>query len=701
MLGLRCDDVRPELQAPRESVHSFEILEEHMQGCADCRRYFERQQTLDAEIRQTLNAACEGRSVRGAVRAKIADQQRPVVRRRNAGHRVLKLAAPLALVAAVVAVMLPHYATNLRDNESSAQVYTPVRPTIAYPLTADPARPSHLLAGAWGRVYESWNAGQTWKPLAPFPGSFAIRDLVIDRTEPQRYLVATNRSIFVSTDAGHHWRTAAASLPGAMNMFLMQDDRAPNTFFVGPSVLWKSTDHGETWFPAGPGHIFSPSGIQALAVAPNDSLYTAIWNGGVAVSHDGGRSWQRRSNGLTSKVFDVAIGDHRLWAAGPSGVYSSRDGGLHWKRTTPNDHFMVTGVLAGHGFVLAGGNGAIYRSVDGGSHWVLGMDGLPPAPYVYGLVADPRNQDRVYASLNSDGIFRSDDGGQTWTAMNTGLPLGNVEGSAPQIVFLRGGVLWQTSTTGSDPGNLTVDQDVRLAAISSDDASVAYVSGTPENWAIRLVAGGGSGARTLMESSGDMPRHLIWSPDTTRLAAVGGRTVYVSPLSGSPRMWTLQAGDKVVGWMRNGRSLLVWDRASHRLVPRSWSSGLPTGPASRVYRAMPRRSPDGSQLAAVYKHEVLVGRFGGSLHVVRNIGPGCRLGAWSFDSRRLLILCSDHVEILSPAGGVRAVALHGRVTWLARSHSALLVFDKGNMLQWSDGHLKKLVHDAEPAFTGK
>lgn len=698
MTALSCYEARLDLQALQASEPGWEAVESHIQTCAECRQLAERKDMLDASIVDALDASIVGRSVRGEVRAHLAHRRRRTVET-SASRRALKLlTVPLVLAAVVLAIALPRYATRVSENESSAQVFTPIQSGIAYPLTVDPHRSSHLLAGALGRVYESWNGGGSWKPLAPFSGSFAIRDLLIDRSEPRRYVVATNRSIIVSDDAGRHWSVAASSLPGVFNMFLLQDKRDPATYYVGPSVLWKSTDHGGTWFQAGPGRIFAPNGIQALAMARQGTLFTAIWNGGVAVSHDGGRSWQRRALGLSPKVFDVAVDGKTLWAATPGGVYSSRNDGLRWRLTTPHDHFMVTNVLASGGIVVAGGNGAVYRSVDGGRHWVLGMDGLPPAPYVYSLTADPRNPEQLYASLNTDGIFRSDDGGQSWSAMNTGLPIGDIQGSAREILFLRGGVVWRTSTTGADPGNLTVDKNVRMAVLSPDVNSVAYLAGTPERWAVRMVAAGGSGARTLETGTADMPRRLLWSPDTTRLAVVGEHTVYVSKLSGSARMWTLRTGDTVVGWTTDGHSLLVWDGSTHRLVPRRWDTGVQNGVASRAYVALPQPSPDGHHLAALHNGTLLVGEAGGPLHEVRHLPATCRLGPWSDDSAALLVHCGNLSELVPLTGDIRTVTVHGLSNWLPGSHSQLLVFQKGDMWVWGGGSLKMLVRNARPAF---
>src|SRR5438270_3765672 len=145
---MTCAEARLRLQDGRGPADALPALQDHLQTCLQCHRFARRQATLDAAIVQSLGAGVAGLSVRGSVQSRIEREAASRARRGSAGYSVLRLAVPLALIAAALAVALPQYATHLRDNVSSAQVFTPVQPQIAYPLTTDAARPSHLLAGA-------------------------------------------------------------------------------------------------------------------------------------------------------------------------------------------------------------------------------------------------------------------------------------------------------------------------------------------------------------------------------------------------------------------------------------------------------------------------------------------------------------------------------------------------------------------------
>jgi photosystem II stability/assembly factor-like uncharacterized protein len=697
MIGMSCDEARLTMQDALAHDRHGSGLEAHLVECPDCRAFLARQDTFDQVVTQALVSATENRSVRAAVQRRL---RQPAERRRKfhaPRRRLLTLALPLAVAAVLLAVAVPQFSSRLRPAETHGQGFREVRADIGYPMTIDGQHPNHLLAGDAGRLYQSWNAGASWRALGPFPGSFAVLEVSIDRAEPTRYIVATQHSILVSTDAGMHWRVTRSSLPGARNMFLTQDPLHPGTIYVGPSIVWKSIDHGETWAPAGPGYVFAPDGVQALAASKTGTLYTGIWNGGVAVSRDGGRSWQRRSRGLMPKVMDVAVSGPALWAATQGGVYESQDNGLHWTRRSPHDTFSVTSVVANGDSVLVAGDGAVYRSVDGGRHWTLGMDGLPPAPYVYSLQVDPSNAQRIYASLNTDGVFRSDDGGQTWTAANRGLPIVLAQGNQHHILFLRHGVVWQAPPSGADPGNLTVDEDVQTAALSPDEGSVAYVSGTTSDWSVRILSAYGSEAKTVIRGQGQVPKRILWSPDATRLAVPAAGTVYVSTVSGPTRTWILAPGSRLVAWNATRGGLWAWDSAKHSLGTLAWDTGQPEAVGPVQLPSKPSFARDGVRVALIDRmHQSLqIGPLASHRGSVPLAVPNCKVGPWSEDGMRVLVLCKTGTYLLSPASRITRVPITGAVRWMPGSHTDLLAFRAGNLWVWRSGKLSLLVHDAQ------
>jgi photosystem II stability/assembly factor-like uncharacterized protein len=709
MHDLSCRAARLLLQAPADlSLLDTRALERHLLHCADCESFRRRQSALDAAIRLTLSAATDGTSVRAQVRSRLQASARPAPRRFRfrLPLKPLWAAVPTAIAAVLVfALVLPHlFGSHQTAPTVYASQFKPKRIGLGYPVTLDPSRPAHVLVGAGGEVYESWDAGNSYRQLAPLPKGFVIRDLAIDSTDPHRYVVAALRSILVSEDAGRHWRVTATGLLGAFNVFLTQQPTGSHPFFVGPSILWKSADHGHTWAPAGPGSIFGTAGaqgIQALTFAPNGDLYTAIWNGGVALSRDGGVTWQRRSNGLARTDLNVTVGPTgTLWTAAAShGVYRSTDGGLHWQHVRLPVKLYTTAVIDQGSYILAGGNGGVFRSTDGGRHWSIADDGLPLASYVFGFAADQQNPSRVYASLDDDLVWRSDDGGLHWQNAHAGIPPTNASGSSLLMLFRRGGGLWYTDGLGADPGNLTVDNNVVAAAGAPDGASIAYVTGSDGGWWLRAVpSGAGGAARTVAAGADAVPRQILWSADASLIGVVNGVQITVAHTSGAGGRavsWRLPAGGTVLAWSRDARSLLVWDRSGH-VTTRAWATGSVLATLPGAYALPPAVAPNGRQIALVREDRLLTGSWG-TLHPVATVPPQCIAGQWSDDSSRFLLSCAHGVQerLASGARAARVPNIPAGAFWVPFSDTDLLFFRSGTLWRWSPpDSVRALVTDA-------
>ncbi len=713
MRELNCRTAQVWLQDTSDLVTpETQLLDAHLEHCAVCNRYQDWRSDIDQRILDTVSTDTAGISVRSQVLRQLSAPARPAaqsiapraVRRLSvAGSRLtprsLWAAVPIAVLAALLFLFLPqampgnrHVIPSVTESDAAWHV---VRPKIGFPLALDPVRPNHLLGGAWGSVYQSWNGGDSWHLLSRLHAG-VIRSLAIDRTRPNRYLVAMKYSVLVSDDAGRHWHRAINSLPGAENMFLIQHPTQPGTFYLGPSILWKSENHGQSWKPAGTSTIFAPDGIQALTVAPSGALYTGIWNGGVAVSHDGGRTWRRRARGLDRQVLDVEISlSGALWAATPRGLYSSSDDGRRWAYVKGPSHFYATGVAFGPGYVLAGGVDALFRSIDGGKHWTLAMDGLPLAPYIYSVITDPFHPQRVYASLNSDGVFRSDDGGRHWAAVDNGLQIKGSATADPPVLFLRDGALWHTDRNGIDPGVLTVDQDVRLAALSPDGVASAYLAVNSDGWAVRLVSVGGSGARTVASGTDSPPGKLLWSPDAALLAMIQPGMATVSNLGHSSYHSMLTAQEHVLGWAANGHDLLVWNSGSKQVMSAEAKrfTGITT-------TSLPLLAPDGKHLAALARGRLRISTIGGATRLIQ-VRPTCRVRQWSDDSVRLLLMCGTRgaVQERDQLGHLVArTRLPAVASWMPGSHSDLMFFHHGSLWRWVPGETpSRIVLNAQSA----
>jgi hypothetical protein len=359
---------------------------------------------------------------------------------------------------------------------------------------------------------------------------------------------------------------------------------------------------------------------------------------------------------------------------------------------------MTTSVAVTAQYILAGTIGAVYRSDNGGTSWEAVHDGLPLDPHVYSILPEPGHPSHVYLSLNSEGVFRSDDTGRHWVRASRGLPLTGTRRAGHFVLFRRDGALWITDTQGSDPGLLTVDRDVQLAALTPDGAGVAYVSASAGHWAVRVVSsGGGSGAQTLAQGSGAPPRRLMWSHDGELLAAILPHKVLVGAPPGANHVWTLPAEEQPVGWTPGAHTLRFWQNSTRRIVARQWSDGQLVTHGQTMPSA-PVAAPSGEQLVTVHQGALLVGT-ADAVQQRAVVPRACAVADWSVPGR-LLLRCGASLQERSVSGRVLLKTRQpGQAMLAPANRRKLLVFHAGALWTWTPRQgLRTLVTRADPVL---
>jgi photosystem II stability/assembly factor-like uncharacterized protein len=247
-------------------------------------------------------------------------------------------------------------------------------------IVCHPKHPDRIWVGAaGGGVWQSKDAGQTWRSLWNKQDSLNIGSLAIDPANPNVIYCGT----------------------GEANLSLDS---------YGGVGIYKSSDGGATWkLLAQASELGIPTRIGVIAVDPFDSAHLLI--GGVGADESSPR--------------------HDDFG----GMFVSRDRGVTWQRETfisPNNYWCHAilfhptnpGVIFAT-FTEQGAKNGIWLSEDGGEHWRQPPKGLP-APENFGrtsLAISPSDPDVIHAfaqntlSDRSDlvlGVFRSGDGGKAW-----------------------------------------------------------------------------------------------------------------------------------------------------------------------------------------------------------------------------------------------------------------------------------------------
>jgi photosystem II stability/assembly factor-like uncharacterized protein len=333
--------------------------------------------------------------------------------------------------------------------------------------------------------------------------------------------------------AGRVW--AVAGVPGDPAVY----------FLATPAgALWKTTSGGTTWRAVSDGTI-PTTGFGAVAVASSDhqTVYAAtgsnILGSGVYRSTDQGETWQPAgladTKFLTALLVDPRDANVVLAGAGSGGnfgsmvyynnnptdargVYRTTDGGRTWTHAlfvdaetgvvdlvsdpaTPDVVFVSlnAGGRAGQG------GPSLYRSSDAGATWTrLPADGLPAgAASANVAVAPGTGSRRLYALASSrggGGLFRSDDGGATWPLMTsrTASASGHlyVDPGNPDLVYTMG-----TSMYRSTDGGRTLD--AYKGAPGGDDPKALWID--PDN-PMRMVLGADQGPAITLDGG------RTWTP---------------------------------------------------------------------------------------------------------------------------------------------------------------------------------------------
>lgn len=137
--------------------------------------------------------------------------------------------------------------------------------------------------GTQSRLMVSDDGGQNWEQQAPPAPMF---DLAIDPTDRDRVVAATEVGLFISENAGENWQPRSRELAGLLAW------PAQDALYLvdGSGTAHASDDAGQSFQPAG-----SIGGQPAAFIGHGDSLYSALHDGTVKASADGGASWVVRA----------------------------------------------------------------------------------------------------------------------------------------------------------------------------------------------------------------------------------------------------------------------------------------------------------------------------------------------------------------------------------------------------------------------
>jgi hypothetical protein len=193
----------------------------------------------------------------------------------------------------------------------------------------------------------------------------------------------------------------------------------PDTLYWAAEMIFKSTDHGQSWTAISPDLTRNDKSKQKPSGGPITLDITSVE--------------------YYDTVFTVAespLKKDMIWAGTDDGlVQLTQDGGKHWANVTPAElpeWSMVSIVEASHhdagtAYIAVDRHKfddfrpLIYRTRDYGKTWILAANGIPEGSYVRSVREDPKRKGLLFAGTET-GVFFSIDDGSHWQPLKLNLP---------------------------------------------------------------------------------------------------------------------------------------------------------------------------------------------------------------------------------------------------------------------------------------
>lgn len=292
-------------------------------------------------------------------------------------------------------------------------------------------------------------------------------------------------------------------------------------------------------------------------------LLSGVHGNGLYASKDGGQNWTLKTRGLTQQhVYSLAIQERAsgtLLYAGtePAHLFRSRDYGETWEELPA------------------------LRSVPGTETWTF------PAPphqgHVKNITFDPRDDRRIFASIEQGGLLKSEDDGQSWRELSAYYkPTDEVykdvhrtvlRPSNPDVMYISGGEGLYCSSDGGETWEHLTDRSWRIGypdqlLLSPVDDQVMFLAGaskSPNSWrethtAESAVARSHDGGRSWKILEPGFPKPMRGSIEAMSIAVwPNGFGFFLGTTDGD--VW--YSGDEGESWLRIATGLAPVSKVGH------------------------------------------------------------------------------------------------------------------------------------------
>jgi hypothetical protein len=435
---------------------------------------------------------------------------------------------------------LPGAGTSLSKSTNSAGSFSAFDSNIPGAVAAisiNPSTGSAIVLTEVG-IYRTTNGGTSW--TQQFAGTFSGYSGFIARSPvapSTLYATQYYNSFYSSTDDGVTW-TLLGSAPGEAIGIQADPLTAGTVYFFcscSPSV-YKSTNGGTTWNPAGTG--LPVASVAAMTATLDGTIYAGVSGFGIYKSTNRGGSWTAANSGLPAtpyvNPYTLTSSNSGVYFVSLGNIYVSSDDGANWAATPTSVGASYIAVSPQNATILYAftTNGAIQASADTGTTWSVAATGVPPglSSVPSQLLVDPSDSSNVYfvapvnqaafvAKLNSGGsaltwstwlggnvytysyavasnrtgdafVAGYTNNGQGFPVTSTALPAATYAAFITEISDATAAC----STLSVNPGNVLISQFGQTLTFSVVAPSgCAWTASSNESWAVIQSGGSGTG----------------------------------------------------------------------------------------------------------------------------------------------------------------------------------------------------------------
>ena len=300
-------------------------------------------------------------------------------------------------------------------------------------------------------IWKSIDGGQNWLQSSTGMGNRLPIEILMDPTNTNVLVTATDNGIYKSTNAGANWSLVKTG--GDFTDMQFKPGSSSTLYACTFSEFWRSTDFGSTWTQITNGVVIPGGGsgngmrIAVSAANPNVVYLGMIADEGTILkSVDGGTSFTIVYNNPAQSLvgYDAAGGGQGDYNFGMTAdplnentvfvvahvVWRSDDGGITWTQLTDwwdQLHTDMHGIKFHPNFptkLFNINDGGIWLSNDVGDNWVPKSDELG-ATEIYHASQSPLKRDMISIGTQDNGelyfqsnIWRTNRGGD-WTSKSS------------------------------------------------------------------------------------------------------------------------------------------------------------------------------------------------------------------------------------------------------------------------------------------